>query len=400
MRSTHPGHLALPGVCVIVIILPLGKGTNYMDSRTRLSLTLNHTEPDRVPLDLGGIVSGITLRAHRNLLSYLGLPSQDVLVDRIQQLVKPAEDILERCGVDTRYCYLEIPEEVWRKDREGDIWEDEWGVRRRFTGLYFDMISHPLGGERSIEDIQRFIPPDPPSPAVYENLSQQAEIYRRKGQAVMINLIGSCFEFAWYLRGFVDFLTDLALEPGKAEALLDIMLEFQVAQFSSLLDNMGEMIDVVLVGDDLATQNAPFLSPELYRCYVKPRQHKLYRTIKSRTQAKLFYHSCGAVASLIPDLIEIGVDILNPVQVAAAGMDPVALKREFGKDIVFWGGVDTQRVLPFGSTEEVREEVRSRIDQLAAGGGYVLAAVHNLQADVPAKNIVAMFEEALDYGSS
>ena len=370
-----------------------------MESRKRLVLALNHHEPDRVPLDLGGIVSGITLRAQRNLLSYLGLSPYEVLIDRIQQLAKPADSVLEQFGVDTRYCYLEIPPEVWSTDREGTVWEDEWGIRRQYTGLYFDMIGHPLDGEISMKNIKRFSPPDPPPPGVFDSLAQQAELRRGSGKAVIVNIIGSCFEFTWYLRGFVDFLTDLALEPAKAEALLDIMLEFQIAQFSAMLDRMGDLVDVVLVGDDLATQNAPFLSPELYRRYVKPRQHLLYRAIKKRTQAKLFYHSCGAVASFIPDLIEIGVDILNPVQVAANGMDPVTLKREFGNDLVFWGSVDTQRVLPFGNPAEVRDEVRRRIDQLAPGGGFVLAAVHNLQADVPAKNIVAMFDEALKYGS-
>jgi len=179
---------------------------------------------------------------------------------------------------------------------------------------------------------------------------------------------------------------------------LDIMLEFQIGQFEELLSRTGNLIDVILCGDDLATQNSPFVSLDLYRRYIKPRQKKLYDFIKTKTNAPIFYHSCGAVSSFIPELIEIGVQILNPVQVKAQGMDLGKLKKEFGKQIVFWGGIDTQYVLPFGKPSEVRDEVRRRIDELAPGGGYVLAAVHNIQADVPPKNIITMFEEAIQFG--
>jgi len=190
----------------------------------------------------------------------------------------------------------------------------------------------------------------------------------------------------------------LVLNPDLACGILDIMLEFQIGQFDELLSRMGNLVDVILCGDDLATQNHPFVSLDLYRRYIKPRQKRLYEFIKTKTNAPIFYHSCGAMSSFIPELIEIGVNIINPVQVRAGGMDLPKLKKEFGKQIVFWGGIDTQQILPFGKPAEVRDEVRRRIDELAPGGGYILAAVHNIQADVPPQNIITMFEEALHHG--
>jgi len=372
-----------------------------VNSRDRLKKALSHQEPDRVPLDLGGIVSGITRLAHRHLMEELTFDSStdEILIDRSQQLVKPDQRILDVFQIDTRYAYLEIPPEIWQKDTPGSLWTDDWGIVRRFTGLYFDMIDHPLGSIESMADLKKFSWPDPrQDKQSYEYLQSQVKALHKSGKAVIVNLIGSCFEFGWYLRGFEKFMMDLVLDPELACSILDIMLEYQIGQFDELLNRTGDMIDVVLCGDDLATQNSPFVSLDLYRRFIKPRQKRLYDFIKTKTNAPIFYHSCGAVASYIHELIDIGVSILNPVQVKAQGMGLPKLKKEFGKNIVFWGGVDTQQALPFGKPAEVRDEVRRCIDELAPGGGYILAAVHNLQADVPPQNIITMFEEALRYG--
>jgi len=367
-----------------------------MTSAERLNTALRHREPDRVPLDLGGVVTGMTLKVHRALCSFLGTPCEDILVDRIQYLVQPAEDILEHFAIDTRYVYDPIPREVWSTDQEGSLWEDCWGVQRRFTGYYFDMVAHPLAHITSLEELRHYNPPPPRLP---EGLRAQVAARKKEGKAVIVNCIGSCFEFSWYLRGFAQFMTDLALQPGLACAIMDIVLDFELQQFELLLREVGDLVDVVLVGDDLATQRGPLLSLEMYRKYVKPRQKRLYEAIKKHTRAFLFYHSCGAVTPFLEDLVEIGVDILNPVQVSASGMDPGWLKKHFGDVLSFWGGIDTQWTLPYGTPDAVREEVRRRIDELAPGGGYVLCAVHNIQPDVPPENIVAMYEEAIRYGS-
>lgn len=373
-----------------------------MDSRERLKQALNHQEPDRVPLDLGGIASGITRIAHRNLMNELTCKpsSEEILIDRTQQLVKPDQRILDTFQIDTSYAYQEVSPEIWKKDTPGSRWIDDWGIVRRYTGLYFDMIDHPLSAIESVADLRKFSWPDPhQDQASHDALFNQVKVLQQSGKAVIVNMIGSCFEFGWYLRGFEKFMMDLVLDPGLAGGILDLMLDFQIGQFDELLSRTGDLVDVVLCGDDLATQNSPFISLDLYRRFIKPRQKKLYDFIRTKTTAPIFYHSCGAVAPFIPELLDIGVSILNPVQVKARDMDLPKLKKEYGKHMVFWGGIDTQLVLPFGKPSEVREEVRRRIDELASGGGYVLAAVHNIQADVPPQNIIAMFEEAINYGS-
>jgi uroporphyrinogen decarboxylase len=165
-----------------------------------------------------------------------------------------------------------------------------------------------------------------------------------------------------------------------------------------VLDELGEDVDVVMFADDLGTQQNLQISPRLYRAVIKPRQKLLFALVKSHTRARIFLHSDGAIASILPDLVQVGVDIINPVQPTCAGMDTAMLKREFGRDISFWGSIDTQRVLPFGTIAEVADEVRRRIDHLAPGGGFVLAAVHNIQPEVPPQNVAAMFDAALEYG--
>jgi uroporphyrinogen decarboxylase len=202
-----------------------------------------------------------------------------------------------------------------------------------------------------------------------------------------------------YLCGFEDWLVNLIANPRFAGALLDRVVELESQMVRNILRAVGECVDVVLCPDDLGMQTAPLIAPALYRKMIKPRHRRLFDAIKGGTRAKLLLHSDGAIAPLIGDLVDVGVDALNPVQVSAAGMgDTKRLKREFGNRIAFWGAIDTHRVLPFGSPQEVREEVRRRIETLAPGGGYVLASVHNLQAEVPPENVCAMFEEAKRHG--
>ena len=199
------------------------------------------------------------------------------------------------------------------------------------------------------------------------------------------------FERSWYLRGFQRFFVDMVRNEGFAAALLDKLLEINKAFLDEYLDAVGDYIQVIQLADDLGHQQGPLMPLKLYRKLIKPRQRELFRFVKDRTDAHLFYHCCGSIHQFIPDLIKIGVDILNPVQVSARGMDPARLKSEFGERLSFWGGIDTQHVLPRGSPEDVSREARSRIKELGERGGYVLGSVHNIQADVPPQNIIAMF---------
>jgi len=189
--------------------------------------------------------------------------------------------------------------------------------------------------------------------------------------------------------------------PEFSAKLVDGITDIYIEAVDRYLAEVGHLIDVFTFWDDVSTQQGWMISPDSYVEVIKPRQKRLFEAIKSRTDAKLFYHGCGAVYELIPHLIEIGVDIMNPVQVSAEGMDSKQLKKAYGDDIVFWGGgVDTQKVLPFGTPDEVRDEVKRRIDDFAPGGGFVFATVHNIQAFVPPENIEAAFDTALNYGAS
>jgi uroporphyrinogen decarboxylase len=203
-----------------------------------------------------------------------------------------------------------------------------------------------------------------------------------------------------WIRGYAESMLDLAADPDFAEAFLERLTQIAVRAWSHFLDEVGEYLDVVTFYDDLGMQDRPLISPAMYRRLVKPRHARIIETIKTRTKAKVFMHSCGAVSELIPDIIEIGVEILNPVQVSAAGMGNTAeLKRRYGKNLAFWGGVcDSQRVLPFGTLAEIQEETRRRISDLAPGGGFVFAPIHNIQDDVPGEKTLALYRTALEHG--
>jgi uroporphyrinogen decarboxylase len=207
------------------------------------------------------------------------------------------------------------------------------------------------------------------------------------------------YEICWYLRGLERWFMDMLEQPEFCEALLDQTLKFWLDWFRLFLDEVGDVVDVIMVGDDLAGQTGPLFRPDFYRRVVKPRQKQLVQYIHCRTQAKVWYHTCGACQTYIPDLIDNGVQILNPVQISATGMDPQMLKEKFGKELVFWGGaIDSQRVLPQGSPAEVRRQVGENLQAFKPGGGYVFNNVHNIQAGVPAENIVALYDAAYEFG--
>lgn len=371
-----------------------------MTPRQRLLTALAHKQPDRVPRDLGGRVTGITVKAYARLQEHLGLREDIHITDLNQQLARPSDEVLRRLGIDTRYVMPAIApaeEREITEDGTGYSFVDEWGITLRMpkeNGYYFDMVSHPLAGLK-VEDLDAYPWPDPHAPGLTRGLREHAR--RLAGEtdyAIVGDASASLFERAWYLRGFENFMMDLVTDERFAVALLERLLELRFAQLGDFLDAVGEFIHVMRLGDDIGQQGGPLISPPLYRRLVKPRHREMIRFVKARTDARIFYHSCGSVVEFVPDLIEIGVDILNPIQVSAKGMDPTRLKADYGDRLCFWGGVDTQHVLPLGTPEEVSREARLRIRQLGAGGGYVLNAVHNIQADVPPENVIALYAAA------
>ena len=226
-----------------------------------------------------------------------------------------------------------------------------------------------------------------------------ATTYRAQGQAVMIKgVLAGIFEMSQRVRGMQNIMIDLASNEALACAFLDKMVELKIKFWETALTQLGDLIDVISEADDYGTQTSQLISPRMFRKIFKPRLQTLFTRIHQLApNAKLFFHSDGNIRPILPDLIEIGIDILNPIHITATGMEPGALKRDFGKDVAFWGGgVETQSVLPFGTPQEVKDNVRRNVDALAPGGGYVFNTIHNIQADVPPENIVAMIEALRD----
>jgi uroporphyrinogen decarboxylase len=380
-----------------------------MTSRERVLTALGHGVPDRVPIDFGGFQTGIHRGAYEALLVHLGIADDTVMLDPVQQLAAPCESVLERFHVDTRYVVAHGPDSfrggIVVNERDGRLWHDlrdEFGVVWSMPddqGLYMDITHHPLAGV-AMEDIARYPFPKGNDPSRFTGVRDRLETMRRTTDFALVSGIGGVvYETCWYMRGLEQWLIDLVTQPEFCAALLDRVLDFWLGYYSEYMKVAGDLYDVVMIGDDLAAQYGPIFSPSIYRDIVKPRQKRLVQHIRSLTGAKIWYHTCGSCYQYIADLIDNGVDILNPVQIGLADMEPERLKREFGNRIVFWGGgVDAQHILPFASPEVVRDNVRANIAAFMPGGGYVFNNVHNIQYGVPPANIVALFDAAYEFG--
>jgi uroporphyrinogen decarboxylase len=370
----------------------------------------------------------MTAVAYSNLKRYLGLPPGCRIFEPYQQVAFIEEEVADRFGVATcpvipeprRWRRSTLPDGTpcelpytWRTALTADGTEHAFDAdgnvvgRRAATGHHFDPVNPPLAAAESPADfarrrnaIRHFDWPSFADESVEDIADRARRLRATSGRASVLNFQSHLLAAGQILRGFENFMTDLVLNPTLAEALLTELVDAYCERADHLFAALGRTIDVVLVNDDLGTQEGPMLSPDLYRRAIKPHQRRLFGHLKSASGAFLLLHSCGSVRYAIPDLIEIGVDALNPVQVSAAGMDSAELKREFGAEITFWGGgCDTQRVLSRGSAQEVREEVKRRINDLAPGGGFVFCQVHNIQPEVPPENVVAMLEAASESGT-
>ena len=380
-----------------------------MTSRQRALKALNHKVPDRVPIDLGGFQTGIHKKAYAELLAHLDISDEITILDPVQQLAKPCEEVLQRFNVDIRYVCADAPDSfksgIEQNIRQGKLWhdlKDEFGVVWSMPDdqqLYMDISHHPLA-DATIKDIEDYSFPDGGDPTRFTGVRQQAlKIREKTPYAVSTGIGGVVYEICWYMRGLERWFMDMLENTDFCEALLEQTLKFWMDYYVGFMTEVGDIVDIVMIGDDLAGQQGPLFSPDFYRKFVKPRQKKLVRHIKSLTSAKIWYHTCGGCAEYIPDLIDNGIDILNPVQISANKMDPQNLKNTFGKDIVFWGGgIDAQHILPFAKPDEVREHVRKNLEIFKPGGGYVFNSVHNIQAGVPPENIAAMYDAAYEFG--
>jgi uroporphyrinogen decarboxylase len=395
-----------------------------MTPRERVLAALGHHEPDHVPIDLGGTESSsLTSVAYNRLRKHLGLPLGARVVDPYQHVVRLDDDVKARFDVATEMLVpepcrwrraelldgtpCELPE-GWHTRVLPDGTEETIGAtgtviaRRAASGYHFDSVNPPLAAVERAADLakHRHVIAGFDWPAFadesVEDLAERAKrLHQETDRAVVFNYQVHVLAAGQILMGYEAFMAHLVLEPRLAEAFLTELVDAYCERTDRIFPQLGDSIDVVLVNDDLGTQQGPMLSPDLYRRMIRPHQQRLFAAIKSHTRASLLLHSCGSVRYAIPDLIEIGVDALNPVQVSAAGMDSAELKREFGRDLTFWGGgCDTQHVLSRGSPDDVRREVRRRLADFSPGGGFVFAQVHNIQPEVPPENVVAMLEAA------
>jgi len=369
-----------------------------MTHRERVRAVLDHEQPDRIPIDLASTRdSSIVVEGYESLKDHFGLEAENTLTSSMMRVVDVDERILKQLDVDLRGVFpAGKPDEITGEDS----YRDEWGIDRvRPPGsFYFDQRSSPLSGEITMDDIVHYPYPDPDDPVRTKGLAERIrQIRETEDCAAVLNLPSGFVHTSQYLRGFEDWFMDVAGDPRLAGALFDAVLDVNMAICRNILEAVGDDVDIVMASDDLGLQGGLMVSPEAYRTLIKPRHRRYFRLMHDMSPAKVFFHTCGSVAAILDDLVEIGVDVLHPVQVSAAGMEPGELKRRYAGRLSFWGAIDTQDVLPHGSVSDVEREVERRIEQLGPGGGYILGAVHNIQPDVPLENLLAMYRHAREY---
>jgi uroporphyrinogen decarboxylase len=409
-------------------------------ARERVRATLEHREPKGLAVDLGSNPSsGISAVAHANLVARLQLTDQRTRVyDVVQQLAQPSDELLGRLGIDAVDVgrTFDADDADWKPvtlpsgvDIEMPAWFDpvvqENGAWEAFTddGLriasmprgaaFFDQTHFPYvdGYPDDLSNLAEVMPTvlwsglvhspwdHAGDPGFWQTLRERTLALRASTDRALVVVVGcNLFEWGTFLRRIDNFLMDLVIDQANVERLLDALLEIHFKTLDHVIESVGDIVDVIRFGDDLGMDSGPLMSPDTYRAIFKPRHAALNAYVHERSPMKTFLHSCGSLYDLLPDIIETGVDILNPVQISARNMEPQKLKAEFGSDIVFWGGgADTRAVLPRGTTEEVKDHVRRNIEVLAPGGGFVFATAHNMLPDVPAANIEAMFEAIDEY---
>ncbi len=411
-----------------------------MNSRERVLTSIAHKEPSKVPVDMGSNPSsGISAIAYSNLVNHLGKTHLPVQVyDVVQQLAQPHEEIIELFGIDVLdigRTFNEKPEH-WHPTILADgnpafypIWfnpeMNESGARIAYhsSGLpiakmpgaatFFDQIHFPWAEGypddfSSLDDAMSKVlwsafvhsPWDnTENPDFWSELRKRTLHLKESTDKALMVVVGcNLFEWGTFIRRMDNFLMDLYMEPVSVERLLDALLEKHLGFLEKVCKAVGDIADIVRFGDDLGTMNGPFMDPEIYRQLFKPRHKQMCDFVKQNSSMHTFLHSCGSIYQLIPDLIEAGFDILNPVQTQCTNMEPERLKNDFGKDVTFWGGgVETVGTLNAKTTDEVRAEVLNRLEILSKGGGYVFNTVHNIMPDVPPENIVAMFNAIKEF---
>lgn len=376
-----------------------------MTSRERVMTTVRRQEPDRVPIDIGGGTSTtLVVEAYDNLKKHLGIEAGETqTLSKAYRSARLDDVVLQRLSSDCYPLRARSPFYWTPPPTEEGTFVDIWGVKwrqiyYRDNAFYWEVDTPPLA-EAGIDDLESYAWPDPNDPGYVAGLADDARSLHDNSDYAIEASCGfySFFETAYAMRGYEQLFMDFIQNPDFVSALFEKLLEINIAGTERFLAEAGQYIHIFRTADDLASQNGLLISPGMYRQFIKPAQQRYFDFVKSHTDAAILYHSDGDVVPLLEDLIEIGADAINPVQPSALG-DLAEIKARFGDRITFWGAVDTHRVLPYGSVEDVQDEVRRRIRELGPGGGYVLSSVHSILVDVPPENVLAMADAAREYG--
>ncbi len=380
-----------------------------MTSRERVLTAINHEQPDRIPLVIGvNNATGIKMKPYRGIKKLAGIHAPDNYIYDWPELgtAEIDEETMCRLHSDVRGVLDLEPEKVRERNLQRDPHSDcisSWGSGQTeiVPGDWYPGI-HPIAEAKTIEDLDDYQGwPDMNDPSRVAHVREYARSLAEENQFAIMATPWLLFPFerAHAMQGMEPFLLNMAMYPDFARALLEKIAHYCKQLMGHFLEELGDNVDIIKIGDDLGIQKGLMISPKMYRDILKPVHADLISFIKSRTNAKVLFHSCGDVAPLIGDFIEIGVDILNPIQTSAGSISDLAsLKKRFGKNMVFCGGIDTHRILPFGSVEEVREEVRRVMQLLGPGGGCMIGAVHTVMNDVPPENVLAMVDAVEEFG--
>ncbi len=375
-----------------------------MSRRSDFAKILAHKQPERLILDLGGCPqSNMDGESMYTVMEHLGLETPPRERLRYGKTRRLDEKLLNRLDIDTRSVgEIYMPYDSQYKVISEDEYTDEWGITRKFTGgLYWEQVNWPLKGA-TIEDLDKFQWPNPDSidrKLIEADAAEAKRLWEQTDYIVCAeHPVYGVFELGCWMCGFDDFLLRVGIEPEFVTKFFDKVWEYQKRVIEIYYGALGKYIHYTTSGDDFATQSSLFMSVEMFDEFVKPYLKKRIAYTKQFTDAAFLHHSCGSVFPLVPSLIDAGVEILNPIQPKAAMMSPQGLKDAYGKRIVFHGGIDTQEILPFGTPESVEEVVKETIGIMNKDGGYIFAAAHNIQEDVPAANVVHMYESARKYG--
>lgn len=371
-----------------------------MTPRERFKRITSFQEADRVPIDMGSHVASIHRISYRNLRDHLDdsdLQNENRILDRMVQNVIPDEKLLQRYHVDFRWI---APNWINVEDVDKDKYRDMWGIIWQHMIDAYGVSSSPLEGA-TISDLDHFDWPDPEHPDLWKGLGKRAKYLYENTDYVLVgdSIKGGLLTKALQIRGYTQMFSDLAGNVAFAEALMDKLLDLYKAFWTGFLKTVGSYVQLVYFTDDIGGQQSMMISPDTFRTLLKPRLKELIEHIKSQADVKFMYHTDGTVTPVIEDIIDMGVDILNPIQTSALGMDTAVLKELYRGRLVFHGAIDVQQMLPFSTPEQVHYDVAKRIYDLGRGGGYILAPCHNIGADVPPENIEAMYAAAHEYGT-